>query len=79
MLEKGEAAANQSGRQEMLLNVINRYLRPRLIASAGKRSRWSGQEPARIALRQFRGGYPSVVTALRGWITPVGVQVILVE
>ena len=26
MLEKGEAAANQSGRQEMLLNVFNRYL-----------------------------------------------------
>jgi xylose isomerase len=26
MLEKGEAAANQSGRQEMLLNVLNRYL-----------------------------------------------------
>jgi xylose isomerase len=27
MLEKGEAAANVSGRQEMLENVINRYLR----------------------------------------------------
>ncbi len=27
MLEKGEAAANSSGRQEMLENVINRYLR----------------------------------------------------
>ena len=26
MLEKGEAAANQSGRQEMLENLINRYL-----------------------------------------------------
>ena len=26
MLEKGEAAANESGRQEMLLNVVNRYI-----------------------------------------------------
>jgi len=26
MLEKGEAAANTSGRQEMLENLINRYL-----------------------------------------------------
>ena len=26
MLGKGEAAANQSGRQEMLLNVFNRYI-----------------------------------------------------
>ena len=26
MLQKGEAAANQSGRQELLLNVVNRYL-----------------------------------------------------
>jgi xylose isomerase len=27
MLEKGEAAANVSGRQEMLENIINRYIR----------------------------------------------------
>jgi xylose isomerase len=27
MLDKGDAAANQSGRQEMLENIINRYLR----------------------------------------------------
>ena len=27
MLEKGDAAKNASGRQEMLENVINRYLR----------------------------------------------------
>jgi xylose isomerase len=27
MLAKGEPAANQSGRQEMLENIINRYLR----------------------------------------------------
>ena len=27
MLDKGEAAANVSGRQELLENVINRYLR----------------------------------------------------
>jgi xylose isomerase len=26
MLEKGEIAPNQSGRQEMLLNLVNRYL-----------------------------------------------------
>ena len=26
MMEKGEAASNASGRQEMLENVINRYL-----------------------------------------------------
>jgi xylose isomerase len=26
MLEKGEAAANQSGRQEMLENLVNQYL-----------------------------------------------------
>ena len=27
MLEKGDAAKNVSGRQEMLENIINRYLR----------------------------------------------------
>jgi xylose isomerase len=27
MLEKGEAAANVSGRQEMLENIVNRYMR----------------------------------------------------
>jgi xylose isomerase len=26
MLEKGEAAANTSGRQELLENIVNRYL-----------------------------------------------------
>jgi xylose isomerase len=26
MLEKGDAAANSSGRQEMLENLINRYI-----------------------------------------------------
>ena len=26
MLEKGEAAANMSGRQELLENIVNRYL-----------------------------------------------------
>ncbi len=27
MLEKGDAAANASGRQEMLENIVNRYFR----------------------------------------------------